>query len=86
MDRTSNHLQQNQLELFLSLLKEIDKAKKLLDQEPHYPSFLMNGLIGLIQFTNDFKEKDKLNVLNAKALATLKQKLRKFEKEFASNI
>lgn len=74
------------LNQFQALLKEIEKSKKLLDQEPTYPSFLMNGLLNLLKLVNEFKDKDKLNVLNAKALNTLKQKIRKFEKEFAKEI
>lgn len=74
------------LELFMSLLKDIEKSKKLLDQEPAYPSFLMNSLLNLQRLVNEYKDKGKLNVLNAKALATLKQKMKKFEKEYAKEI
>lgn len=74
------------LNQFLALLKEMEKSKKLLDQEPTYPSFLMNALLNLLRMTNEYTNKAKLNVLNAKALNTLKQKLRKFEKDFAKEI
>lgn len=74
------------LNQFLALLKEIEKSKKLLEQEPTYPSFLMNALLNLLRLVTEYKDKEKLNVLNAKALNTLKQKMRKFEKEYAKEI
>ena len=71
--------------LYQELLKEVDKAKKIISTEG-YPSFYMKTIINLIEVVNTFEGKKTLNVVNSRSFTTLKQKLKKHEKEFEEEI
>lgn len=70
---------------YQELMKEIDRSKNLIEKDG-YPSFYMKLIIQLIDHTNTFEGKSKLNVVNGKEFTKLKQKMKKVEKDFEEEL
>jgi len=70
---------------FEGLCKSYDKAKKVVDREG-IPRFYLRCLVELLDFVNECWEdrewRDSISKSNARGLTTLKQKLRKYCKDF----
>ena len=67
------------------LMKEIERSKNLIEKDG-YPSVYIKLVIQLIEFTTTFEGKSKLNVINGKEFTKLKQKMKKYEKDFEEEI
>lgn len=77
------------LEEFELLGKAYGKAKSIVDKEG-VPRFYVRILADLEDYLNELWEdkegKKKMNKNNAKALSTLRQKIRKYNRDFESHI
>ncbi|XP_071502377.1 eukaryotic translation initiation factor 3 subunit C-like [Diadema antillarum] len=70
------------LSSFEELTRVYAKAQNVLSSEGQYPRYYVRCLVELESFVNElWEEKKKLNKANAKALATLRQKSRKYVRE-----
>lgn len=75
---------------FENLGKAFSKAKSVIEKEGSIPQFYIRGLADLEDFVKenweDSEGRKKLNKGNARSLATLRQRLRKYNKDFEQDI
>lgn len=76
--------------VFETLQKVYQKARSVFEQEGGVPKFFISALVELEDFIqnlwDDKETKQKLSKINAKALASLKQKVRKYNKDFEDSV
>ncbi|XP_078681381.1 eukaryotic translation initiation factor 3 subunit C-like [Branchiostoma floridae x Branchiostoma belcheri] len=78
------------LETFEDLTKALQKSQKVIEKEGGVPRFYIRALVELEDFINETWEdregRKKLNKVNSKALTTMRQKLRKYNRDFEADI
>ncbi|CAH1233219.1 EIF3C [Branchiostoma lanceolatum] len=78
------------LETFEDLTKALQKSQKVIEKEGGVPRFYIRALVELEDFINETWEdregRKKLNKVNSKALTTMRQKLRKYNRDFEAKI